>query len=169
MTDAEKLAAIHQIIRNCYGCQQRRPVLEQIEDVLRAAPEPKKPPQTPGDKLAHLVEVVFRAMDYNGDSPAQRRALREALDEYRSTRNVRLVPDPKTLARDLLDTLTGEALSGLIAIVRDDLSVSSAGCIGVTEEIHTATGVKRKLPAYITPAGWENLRAHLRALGEDLP
>jgi len=146
MTDAEKLARIRELIES----YPRGSAFQQsgMQDIFRRVLDgdaQKSEPQTPGDKLADRMERIFWRLHPFGVTQVNLDEIRASIDEYRSTRNVRLVPDPKTLARDLIDVLTGGALSGLIAIVRDDrVSLGS-------------------------PEDRENFNAHLRALGEDLP
>jgi hypothetical protein len=108
--------------------------------------------KTPADRLADAVE---ECVAHGGGG-----ALREALNEYRSTRAAHPTfnaivgnpPDPVMLARLTVDSLTGGALSSLICQVHDNV-----------------VGGDRSTRPASTWAWKENLSSNLRALGEKLP
>lgn len=111
--------------------------------------KPNEP--TPADKLAATAR-------YFVDESVAGQQLREAIDAYRSTRNgigqtfaavVGSPPDPVTVSRLMLDTLTGGALASLICMVRDGIGESD-----------------RSL--HLGPHGLDNLKSNLRALGEKI-
>src|SRR5512147_1106248 len=98
-------------------------------------------------RIFDLVDQLRNAAGNYGSRRAN-----EPTDEHLRTADV---PDPKKIARFLLDTLTGGALSSLIAQVRDEL-LGPGYFDGLRGESMRRRGV------------FDNLRANLRALGEDL-
>lgn len=124
------------------------------------APEPSK---SPGDELAVRVAVLSDNLRTGGIYAAAA-DLAAALDDYRSRRaneptdeHLRTagVPDEKKIARFLLDTLTSGALGWIIAMTRDALPG-----LAMADGYFALRFTKYEI---------DNLRANLRALGEDLP
>lgn len=111
------------------------------------------PPKSPADKLADAVRVFRRD---RCAKPTAGYFLFDALEEYDSTRNAGAlpetlttasIPDPKKIARLLLDSLTGGALSELII------------------EVNVVMGTLTELGIRVK---YDNLKAALRALGEKI-
>jgi hypothetical protein len=129
MTAEEKLAEISRRIYGVGGV-----LASEIASII-ARPDTVAPPRRPGDVLAEKVERAMNSVFW-GDNRMHGEAyphqiLREALDEYRSTKANEPNPeeirtagllDQKKLARLLLDSLTGGALSGMLAILHDHKS-----------------------------------------------
>lgn len=113
--------------------------------------------QSPADKLADAADQAWR--HFHAMNPIAL-DLRAAVETYRSTRNADPAasalfgspPDPVLVARFLLDSLTGGALSSLICQVRD------------------AKGINKRYGNDLDfgPHGLDNLRSNLRALGEKI-
>jgi len=174
--EVERNAAIRErdeLVKRLNGAQRRidelvgRSVYDNDNIEVTGLDEKK----TPADRLAAVVEefVASRAHPTDGLPGSRLRRMKDALDKYRSTRNgegrtwseaVGSPPDPVRLARLIVDSITGGALSSLICAVRDDLIPWFQGF--QPSDAITIGGQRRN-------AILGNIKANLRALGEKIP